>query len=290
MRDDRGPTALDELLGDAATVVDAPDIADLTPRRSDPIGEGCGHCSPAERMIDRIAATDPGTPAPSWARSEHEQAAHELGVTAVLVLNRPGAAASLSRLVDTRRIDPEGALVYGCLLHIAGRVDAAQFWWQFAAGGGSYTAATCLCLLHRGLGEWRDAQYWRDQVPLLEEQAGRRTTRPLHSRHPLLPEEVRRDILAQTHRGRTPRLPPALEAVVKGLPVAEDDPDFGEIPQPGEHLLDGLRRAGRRFTTTPADAAPDPVRPGPRHLPDQNDAGHRPGCRFSPRPAPPTAM
>ncbi|MFI6582860.1 hypothetical protein [Embleya sp. NPDC050493] len=116
-------------------------------------------------MIDRIVATAPGTPVPSWARSEHEQAAHELGVTAVLVLNRRGAAASLSRLVDTRRIDPEGALVYGCLLHIAGRVDAAQFRWQFAAaGGGSYTAATCLCLLHRGLDEWRDAQYWREQV------------------------------------------------------------------------------------------------------------------------------
>ncbi|NUK54495.1 hypothetical protein HRW23_35140 [Streptomyces lunaelactis] len=69
---------------------------------------------------------------------------------------------------NTRRIDPDGALQFACLLNLAGCREAAQFWWQFAAGAGNPTAAYCLYLLHLGRGERRDAEHWADQAANLD--------------------------------------------------------------------------------------------------------------------------
>ncbi|URN13882.1 hypothetical protein LUW77_28405 [Streptomyces radiopugnans] len=124
-----------------------------------------------ERIARALTAVPPRAQPPShpdtgWRyRTVHEQAAHDLDLAISLVVGSPGAAESLARLVDHQRTEPEGALVFACLLHLVGHRDAAQFWWQFAAGGGSRTAAFCLCLHHRRLGEFRDADYWRQGRP-----------------------------------------------------------------------------------------------------------------------------
>ncbi|WP_314173158.1 hypothetical protein [Streptomyces winkii] len=187
--------------------------------------------------------------------TECEQAAHDLDLAVSLVVNAPEAAASLTRLVDDQEsIAPEGALVFGGLLHLARYREAAQFWWQFAAGGGSRTAAFCLCLHHRRHGEFRDAEYWRAQSARLAQRArtpgaaavSRPRQRPCT--RPLLPEGVRHGLLSECKEGGHPRLPHALEAVIHRLPVLEDDEDFGEIPQPARDLAGHL--------TAPCGGAP----------------------------------
>ncbi|GAA2433678.1 hypothetical protein [Streptomyces macrosporus] len=191
----------------------------------------------------RCPSSAPGSGAWRY-RTVHEQAAHDLDLAVSLVVGAPGAAESLARLVDHRRVEPEGALVFACLLHLVGHREAAQFWWQFAAGGGSRTAAFCLYLHHRRLAEFRDADHWRDQAARL----GSARRAPAASvpglNGFLLPDAIRRSLLRQCHRGRHLRLPPAVEAVVNRLRVAGDDEDFGEIPQPDPGLpaeIAGLR-------------------------------------------------
>lgn len=117
------------------------------------------------RRTDGTAAARPPGPAtpPTRFPSAHEQAAHDLSLAVSLVLNAPEAAGALTRLVAHDRIDPEGAVVFAALLHLTGHRDAAQFWWQFAAGGGNRTAAFCLFLAHQQRAEFRDAAHWRDQ-------------------------------------------------------------------------------------------------------------------------------
>ncbi|GAA2410547.1 hypothetical protein GCM10010420_44090 [Streptomyces glaucosporus] len=177
-------------------------------------------------------------------RTVHEQAAHDLDLAVSLVVGAPGAADSLARLVDRRRAEPEGALVFACLLHLVGHREAAQFWWQFAAGGGSRTAAFCLYLHHRRLAEFRDADHWRDQAARLGNARRASAASAPEPKGFLLPGAVRRDLLRQCHRGRRLRLPPAVEAVVNRLRVTGDDEDFGEIPQPDPGLPDQI--AGSR--------------------------------------------
>jgi hypothetical protein len=175
----------------------------------------------------------------------HEQLAHELDLTCTLVLNTANAAVNLSRLVDDDQcIDPEGALVFGCLLHLTGHGEACRFWWQFAAGGDSHTAAYCLYLYHGRCAEFRDADYWRRQAAALCARGrGEEPPRPVSLQGSLLPKRVLRDILAQCHRGARPHLPQPLETLIHGLKVDCDDDDFGEIPQPSPLLACAL--AGR---------------------------------------------
>ncbi|GAA1889107.1 hypothetical protein [Streptantibioticus ferralitis] len=173
----------------------------------------------------------------------HEQARHELDLACALVLNAAEAAASLDRLVDDDRIDPEGALVFGVLLHLTGRGEAAEFWWRFAAGGGSRTAAYCLFLDHRRRGEFRDADHWRGQAtrpPAAPHTYGA----PARANGPLLlSETARRELLVQWHRGVTPQLPAALERVIDRLHVDCGEGDFGPIPRPSAALSGRIARA-----------------------------------------------
>lgn len=161
------------------------------------------------------------TAAPAHLPSEHEQAAFELGLVVALVLGAPDASRGLDLLVNARRIQPEGAEVFGALLYATGRADGAEFWWRFAAGSGSRTAAYCLHLYHLKLGEADDADYWRAWSDQLAATARPPGLRPLRVGPPLLPDDVRRDILSRCHRGLAPQLPPALVEVIDRLPVGD---------------------------------------------------------------------
>ncbi|WP_367140030.1 MULTISPECIES: hypothetical protein [Streptomyces] len=183
----------------------------------------------------------PERAAPSGGPSARDEAGHELDLACVLVINAAEAAASLERFADDRGIDPEGALVFACLLHVTGHTGAAGFWWQFAAGGGSRTAAYCLHLAHRRNGEFRDAAFWRAQAAHDPQEPPRRAPRPA-GRRKLLSDAARHELLVQWHRGLTPHLPAALESVVNRLTVAGDDADFGEVPQPDPGLVERLSR------------------------------------------------
>ncbi|MFI1386344.1 hypothetical protein [Embleya sp. NPDC020886] len=198
------------------------------------------------RDLDDDRAADPPSTAAGPGLPRHERAARQLAVTDVLVLTSPGAAARLGRLVNDRRlIDPRGALVFACLLHVSGRDEGAMFWWRFAAGGGSHHAAWCLYLKHRSRGEARDADYWLDQARVLS--ALTRATppppfTPAEDDRPLLPADARESIRAQCERGDRPRLPHRLETVMRRLRV-ENDADYPSVPQPCGGLPDALTAA-----------------------------------------------
>ncbi|MEE1940824.1 hypothetical protein V1L54_15665 [Streptomyces sp. TRM 70361] len=235
MRGTEGHRTIDTLLAEAEIPGEAPS------------GHGCavtrGHA------VHEPPAWPP-TAARGWRyRTAREQAVHDLDLAIALIVGAPEAAAVLARLVDRRRADPEGALVFACLLHLIGHREAAQFWWQFAAGGGSRTAAFCLYLYHRSLAEFRDADHWREQAARLARTPGplrTAATGPAPRRGFLLPDGIRRDLLRQCHRGRHPRLPAAVEAVLNRLRVTGEDEDFGEIPQPAPGLPEELARARPR--------------------------------------------
>ncbi|MFJ2863492.1 hypothetical protein [Kitasatospora sp. NPDC087314] len=195
-------------------------------------GRAAFHVPRPERAhAERIAALRQArlTAAPTHLSSEHEQAAFELGLVVALVLGAPDASRGLDLLVNARRIQPEGAEVFAALLYATGREEGAEFWWRFAAGSGCGTAAYCLHLHHLKLGENDDADYWRawsDQLASAERPPG---SRPLRMSRPLLPDDVRRDILSRVHHGLAPQLPPRLVAVIDRLPRQGDEE---EVPSP----------------------------------------------------------
>jgi hypothetical protein len=182
--------------------------------------------------------------APYGYPSAHEQAAHDLDLAVALIVDAPEAAAGLARLVDQDRIDPEGAVVFAALLHLTGHREAAQFWWQFAAGGGNRTAAFCLFLAHQQRAEFQDADYWRGQSRRLPGPRPARGTPKTQTAqapsYPLLPEAVRDELISQCRSGRHPSLPASLEAVINRLRVDSADEDFGEVPQPDAALAGDL--------------------------------------------------
>ncbi|MFJ9843110.1 hypothetical protein ACIRYZ_22065 [Kitasatospora sp. NPDC101155] len=199
-------------------------------------GRAVFHVPRVERAnAERIAALRQArlTAAPAHLPSEHEQAAFELGLVIALVLGAPCASQGLDLLVNARRIQPEGAEVFGALLYATGKEEGAEFWWRFAAGSGSGTAAYCLHLHHLKLGETDDADYWRawsDQLSAAERQPA---PRPLRMSRPLLPANVRRGILSRVHRGLAPQLPPALVAVIDRLPLQGGEGEGEEeVPNP----------------------------------------------------------
>ncbi|MFF3871957.1 hypothetical protein [Streptomyces sp. NPDC001978] len=115
--------------------------------------------------LTESAGTPPG-PAPGMLL--HEQAWDELRAICQGVIHQDDAARRIARF-DTAR-DPGGALAFACLLMLADREEGAQFWLQYAAGGGQATGAICLYLMHLRRGEWRDARYWAKQVEALEDE------------------------------------------------------------------------------------------------------------------------
>ncbi|GAB2719177.1 hypothetical protein GCM10010442_45460 [Kitasatospora kifunensis] len=249
--------------------------------------------APPRPYDERIATAREArlTAAPVNLPSEHEQARFELGLVVALVLDAPEAARGLDLLVNSQQIQPEGAEVFAALLYATERIDGAEFWWRFAAGSGSRIAAYCLHLHHLHLGELSDADYWQAWSRDLAERAERaeqteQTAQagwvedappPLRSSQPLLPDAVRRDILARCHRGLAPQLPLALEAVIKQLPVKVDQFGLREIPQPDsldtETLTPDPAASQARPTPAPAPAPAPPPPPTP-----SNQQGSQQSC------------
>jgi len=264
---------IDAVLEDAEVLQDLDD-ADLDPSHPswEPEGTGgCRHHRPPPQDAPTDEVREPVC-VPACARAIRQTAARDLHLAVSLVVGDPKAAVALARFADRREAESEGALVFGCLLHLAGHTDAAEFWWQFAAGGGDPTAAFCLYLFHRNQGQHRTAQHWRTQSRDL--QGGAPPTAPANlppgvpvgmppagpgaatGELPLLPGTVRRALLSQCHQGTSPQLPPALEAAVNSLygQLGEQDDDSGTCPLPVGAFPAGLVRV-------PPPAGP--VSPGP---------------------------
>ncbi|MGK5497285.1 hypothetical protein [Streptomyces sp. URMC 125] len=110
------------------------------------------------------------------------RARHQLSVVTRWVLTQPQAAGHVERLAkeigangptDPRAplkdMDVDGALVFACMLYLAGHPESASFWWQLAAGAGYRAAAYCLHLHHLELGEPKEADHWLDQFQQLQQ-------------------------------------------------------------------------------------------------------------------------
>ncbi|MEU5190176.1 hypothetical protein AB0G83_23995 [Streptomyces klenkii] len=125
---------------------------------------------------DRAGRGVPAAPPLGAARRTalHERAATELSSLSARVVHDRSAVAAMARLVDDPAIEPGGALAFACLLHLAGRHEGAAFWWRFAAGAGSATAARCLYLHHLEHSERQAAQWWLQQAAALYAQDGDR--------------------------------------------------------------------------------------------------------------------
>lgn len=108
-----------------------------------------------------------GATAASRAAVRHERAACDLRLLSRAVIRDPQAAGRVTAFDDCR--EPDGALAFACLLYVAEPDSGAQFWWEYAAGAGSVTAALCLYLLHLSRGELRDARHWARQIRDLNE-------------------------------------------------------------------------------------------------------------------------
>jgi len=186
----------------------------------------------AREHCDLLARPRPGQLPP------YDQAVHDLDLAVALVLDAPQAAASLTRLCDDSLPDPDGATVLGALLHLAENPDAAEFWWQYAAGDGNRTAAFCLYLSHRIRAEYADAAHWRHQVHQL---APRATGAPAGALPPLLDESVRNSLIAQCHECLPPTLPVHLRTLIEHLPTPDDE-DFEHLSLPHRRLPQDLRR------------------------------------------------
>ncbi|MEU8438461.1 hypothetical protein AB0F18_37325, partial [Streptomyces sp. NPDC029216] len=144
---------------------------------------------------------------------DSERARRDLKAVCLGVVCDPHAGRDLGRFVDDGHADLPGAVVFGCLLHLAGLREGARFWWQFAAGSGiarTAPAAYCLFLDHSRRGEHHDARHWAREL-------GRRGFRP----------GGRREL-------REVRL--CTQAAVLRYVEQCEDPDLGPVPLPGPEL------------------------------------------------------
>jgi hypothetical protein len=265
------PRRLDHLLADAEVLTDraGPEEVAASRRRIE-----ADYAALARRRPDGTTST-PG-PAHSLAaflgRSEtlpgtHAQAARDLRELSALVLHGADAADNIARLATTHQINPDGAMTFACLLHLADREDGAEFLWQFAAGAGKPASAACLYLLHLKRGDLRDARHWGRQAAVLEAQelkakirkrdcpkdrisARRRThsapcRRPapdavmlLHTLQALQPDDG--DFTLTAFQARTGALPQVLTQAVQRLET-ESHPGYGPITWPDQNLANTLQ-------------------------------------------------
>ncbi|MFF4851896.1 IclR family transcriptional regulator C-terminal domain-containing protein [Streptomyces sp. NPDC001194] len=167
---------------------------------------------------------------------DSERARRDLKAVCLATVCGATAEAQLAAFVGSGHTDLAGAVVFGCLLHLAGLRDGARFWWQFAAGSGrarTASAAYCLFLDHSRRGEHHDARFWAREL-------GRRGYRP----------NGRRDL-------REVRL--CAQATVLRYVDQLDDPDLGPVPLPRP----GLPSVLAAFRPMPPVAA-EPERSVPR--------------------------
>ncbi|QES57552.1 hypothetical protein DEJ51_27985 [Streptomyces venezuelae] len=169
-----------------------------------------------------------------------ERARRDLKAVCLASACAPKARAHLDSFLDDGHTDLAGAVVFGCLLHLAGLREGARFWWQFAAGSGSprtSAAAYCLFLDHSRRGEHHDARHWAREL-------GRRGFRP----------GGRRDL-------REVRL--CTQAAVLRHVDQFEDPDLGPVPLPRPGLSGVLAAFLPQPVTVSASAARPPAAPRP---------------------------
>ncbi|MFE5300798.1 IclR family transcriptional regulator C-terminal domain-containing protein [Streptomyces sp. NPDC056632] len=187
---------------------------------------------PAPRPHDAAGADgDETLPDADDARRELE------ALCAGVVLARE-AGARLAVFTEHLGADPEGALVFACVLHLAGDGEGATFWWQLAAGAEVTLAASCLFLDHARRGEFHDAALWLRRLDEAEGRPAAAATSPARA-------------------ATTPR-DPTHPAVTPSVPAT--DPARPTPPDPA--------RAGTPATPVPgpfaaAAAAPAPGDSGP---------------------------
>lgn len=152
----------------------------------------------------------------------------------------------------------KSALLFGALLYLGGRLEGAQFWFQYAAGAESTTAARCLYLLHLTRGEVRTARHWKQQMLELQPESGVPDLPPLPGRleealgasvmwtsPPITTQDL--TFLSLGSRGsqfggqeqERRALPGPLHRAVAAL-VAEEDADLGEVLRPSTELATEL--------------------------------------------------
>lgn len=170
-----------------------------------------------------------------------DRARRDLEAACLAAVCAPRAEAQLASFVAGGHADLPGAVVFGCLLYLAGLREGAGFWWQFAAGSGSARtspAAYCLFLDHSRRGEHHDARFWAREL-------GRRGFRP----------GGRRDL-------REVRL--CAQAAVLRHVDQPDDPDLGPVPLPRRGLSTVLAAFRPPAPVAVRVAAPRPAPVAPR--------------------------
>lgn len=159
-------------------------------------------------------------------------------------LAAPGALSVLIRFADEhelpgRRSGPatgdldlmiQGALLFGCLLHLSAHPISAIFWWKLAAGAGDPTAATCLYLQHVIRGDNHEGFLWFNQAIALD-----RAAQP-QSPPPSLPDidgwhQIVARLLPAHHSLTSTPIPcadlaPALDRLVTRFDYDQGDPDI----------------------------------------------------------------
>jgi hypothetical protein len=145
-------SGIDDLLADAAIPTSS--------------GGEAGVAAGLRRLALAAAAAPYGAARPGAATrlTRLREARAHLDALSRWVIGTPAAPAVVRRLVDEPPADGYAALVFGCLLHLTGHPESAQFWWQLAAGAESPAAAHCLHLHHLHRGELREARHWAGQA------------------------------------------------------------------------------------------------------------------------------
>ncbi|MFE4628671.1 hypothetical protein [Streptomyces mirabilis] len=273
------PRRLDDLLADAEVLVNRADEEEIAAsrrrieqdfaaaRRRFGVEGGAPPSSPMRpsftAFLDRCARLG---------AAPHEQAARDLRELSSLVITGAHAVDHIDQLASSRQINPDGALTFACLLHLADREEGAEFLWQFAAGAGKTASAACLYLLHLKRGDVRDARHWARQALVLECQEAKvkrkrknrandrisaRRRHPeaapctpvndvpddvmlLHTLHALQPSATD-DLSIEAFHQRTGALSHSLTQAVQRL-ESETDPEYGPITWPDRELAKQLQQ------------------------------------------------
>ncbi len=166
--------------------------------------------------------------------------------------------AELALAADSWPHGMDSALLFGCLLHLADRTEGAQFWFQYAAGAGSQTAARCLYLHHLSRAEVATARYWKHQAhtlpadehlpplpqipPDLEEALGASV---IWTSPPITTQDLTSLAGGPGRACRPPlRLPARLRQALTGRPRKEH-PDLGEVYTPGPQVAVAVAQNAR---------------------------------------------
>lgn len=168
------------------------------------------------------------------------------------------------------------ALLFASLLHLSGRTEPAQFWFQYAAGAGSTTAARALYLLHLSRAEIATAHHWQNQPswPDSQEELPALPTNAENIEDTLdasiiwtAPPISTRKITPTPPVGPHLRRLPAPIRFALNITFSEEHEDLGEIHTPSPRLASCLARWARLD-------------------PDGLTSDAQPGARMAKRPTP----